>query len=43
MLREVLQPWVQVDQLSTHADIPTIRAGASVPRQDKDSGPVERD
>ena len=40
--REVLQIWEQVDRLSRHADIPTIRAGASVQPQDKDSGLVER-
>jgi hypothetical protein len=41
--REVMQLWEQVDPLSRHADNPTIRAGAPVEPQDKDSGLVERD
>jgi hypothetical protein len=41
--REVMQLWEQVDHLSRHADIPTIRAGVPVQPQDKDSGLVERE
>ena len=41
--REVLQMWAQVDRLSRRADIPTIRAGAAVQSQDKDSALVERE
>ena len=41
--REVLQLFEQVDRLSRHTDIPTIRVGAPVEPQDKDSGLVERE
>ena len=41
--REVLQLWHQVVALDRQGRIPTIRGGAPVQPQDKDSGLVERE